>query len=109
MEAALKFPEKSLEVLILELADPQFRTREEASRRIWEMGESALPALQSTVAGMDPEQAYRARELVRKIQLYLTPETDPVVIQLTERWEKASPDEKVALFEKLIAVGRRFF
>ena len=101
MEAALKFPEKSLEVLILELADPQFRTREEASRRIWEMGESALPALQSTVAGMDPEQAYRARELVRKIQLYLTPETDPVVIQLTERWEKASPDEKVALFDKL--------
>ena len=100
-ESALKFPEKSLEILIQELTDPQFRIREEASRQIWKMGESALPGLQRVAAGMDPEQAYRARELIRKIQLYLTPDTDPVVIQLTESWEKASQDEKVAIFDKL--------
>lgn len=101
-ETGLKVPEKSLEILIQELADPQFRTREDASRRIWEMGESALPALQSTATGKDPEQAYRAAELARKIQFYLTPTTDPVVIQLTESWEKASADQKVTLFAKLM-------
>jgi tetratricopeptide (TPR) repeat protein len=102
-ETALKVPEKSLETLIHELADPQFHTREDASRRIWAMGESALPALQGTAAGKDPEQAYRAAELIRKIQFYLTPDTDPAVIQLTESWEKAGPDQKVAIFAKLNA------
>ena len=100
-ESAFKFPEKSLEILIQELGDPQFRVREEASRRIWKLGESALPALQNTAAGKDPEQAYRAGELIRKIQLYLTPDTDLAVIELVERWEKASPNEKVTLFAKL--------
>ena len=102
VETALKSPEKSLDVLIQELADPRFRTREDASRRIWELGESALPALRIIAAGKDPEQAYRARELMRKIQLFLTPETDTAVIELVERWEKAAPDEKVTLFAKLI-------
>ena len=102
-ETGLKVPEKSLETLLHELADPQFHTREDASRRIWEMGESALSALQDTAAGNDPEQAYRATELLRKIQFYLTPTTDPVVIQLTESWEKANPDQKVAIFAKLNA------
>jgi tetratricopeptide (TPR) repeat protein len=100
-ESAKRIPDKSVEVLIQELGDSQFRTREEASRRIWEKGESALPALRSTAKGKDPEQAYRAGELMRKIQLYLTPDTDPAVIQLVERWEKASPEEKVTIFDKL--------
>lgn len=102
-ETASKLVEKSLETLIQELADPQFQTREEASRRIWEKGESALASLQTIAAGTDPEQAYRARELIRKIQLYLTPDTDPVVMALTESWEKASPDEKVTIFARLNA------
>lgn len=99
--SGLKAPEKSLVALIEDLADQKFRVRENASREIWKAGESALPALQEVAAGKDPEQAYRARELIRKIQLHITPDTDPAVALLVERYAKASPNEKVALFDQM--------
>ncbi len=92
---------KPVEVLIQELAHEKFRVREDASRLIWKIGEGALPALEQAAAGNDPEQVYRARELIRKIELHLTPDTDPEVTALAERFEKAAPDEKVNLFAKL--------
>ena len=61
---------------IRELSDESFRVRETATREIWELGESALPALTEAAASQDPEQSYRARDLLRKIQLHITPETD---------------------------------
>ncbi len=98
---SLKAPEKSLASLIEDLADQKFQVRENASREIWKTGESALPALQEIAAGKDPEQAYRARDLIRKIQFYITPDTDPAVMSLVERYAKASPNEKVALFDQM--------
>ncbi len=100
-ESSLNVPEKPLAALIADLSNEKFGTREEASRKIWSMGESALPALQQVAAGKDPEQAYRARELIRKIQLYITPDTDPAVIALVENYEKAPPTEKITLFDQL--------
>jgi len=96
-EAGAQAPAKTVEWLIRELADENFRTREEATRKIWDVGESALSALQKAANGSDPEQAFRARELIRKIQLSITPDTDAEVIGLIERYAKASPNEKVNL------------
>ena len=98
VESAIKQPEKSLEGLIADLSAEKFRVREEASKKIWTIGEPALGALQEIAVGKDPEQAYRARELIRKIQLQITPETDPAVVALVERYAKATPNEKLALF-----------
>lgn len=100
-QSGLKVPEKSLAALIEDLSDEKFRVRENASREIWKTGESALPALQEIAAGKDPEQAYRARDLIRKIQLHITPDTDPAVMSLVERYAKASPNEKVTLFDQM--------
>ncbi|MES2437650.1 MAG: hypothetical protein V4584_01200 [Verrucomicrobiota bacterium] len=100
-ESVAKAPEKSLELLIRDLSDDRFRTREEASLKIWAIGDRALPALQAIAVGKDPEQAYRARELIRKIQLFITPDTDPGIIALVEKYEKSSLDEKVNIFDKL--------
>ena len=94
-ETRVKAVEKSLAGLIDDLSDGQFRIREAASREIWAIGKRALPALEGIVGGKDPEQAYRARELIRKIQLYLTPDTDPVVISLVERYAKAESNDKI--------------
>lgn len=101
LESGIKLEEKPLATLIRELADDQFRVRENASREIWKLGEPALAALQEIAAGQDPEQAYRAAELIRKIQLHITPETDPAVTALVERYSKASANEKVALFDQM--------
>jgi tetratricopeptide (TPR) repeat protein len=100
-EAALPVPEKPLAALIQDLADDKFRVRENATREIWKIGESALEALQETATGKDPEQAYRAAELIRKIQLHITPDTDPAVIALVERYAKATPNEKMVLFDQM--------
>jgi len=101
LEAGATVVGKPLEILIRDLSDDQFRVREEASRKIWMIGERALAALQEIETGKDPEQAYRARELIRKIQLHLTPETDPTVIELVERFAKATPNEKLVLFDRM--------
>ncbi|RYD19889.1 MAG: hypothetical protein EOP88_17235 [Verrucomicrobiaceae bacterium] len=100
-ESPEKPPAKPLPDLIGALSDPSFRVREEASRAIWGAGESALAELKKAAAGKDPEQAFRARELIRKIQLFITPGTDPDVIRIVERYEKAGVDEKVDLFAEL--------
>lgn len=96
-----KAPAKPVVELIRDLADPSFRIREEASRTLWSVGESALSELRKAAAAKDPEQAFRARELIRKIQLFITPGTDPEVIKIVERYEKAGVDEKLDLFSQL--------
>lgn len=100
-EVGVTMPEKSLEVLIHDLSDEKFRVREEATRKIWAIGESALGELQEIAVGKDPEQAYRARELIRKIQMHITPDTDPAVTALVERYAKATPNEKLGLFAQM--------
>ncbi|MGL5017259.1 MAG: hypothetical protein ACRDBP_03930, partial [Luteolibacter sp.] len=97
-DSGSKRPPKPLAELIQDLADPKFRVRENASQEIWKIGDSALRDLQEAAAGKDPEQAYRANELIRRIQLHLTPDTDPAVIALVERYAKATANEKIGLF-----------
>jgi tetratricopeptide (TPR) repeat protein len=100
-DSGIAVAEKPLDSLIQNLSDANFRTREEASRKIWQIGDPALPELEKAAKGNDPEAAYRARELIRKIQLQITPETDPAVTQLVERYQKAPLEEKVIIFDKL--------
>ena len=99
--AELKAPGPSLDALIQDLANEKYRVREEASRKLWEAGEPALAELEAAADGKDPERAYRARELIRKIQLHITPDTDPAVIDLVERYSKASQTEKINLFGQM--------
>ncbi|MEO5913483.1 MAG: hypothetical protein ABIS50_04570 [Luteolibacter sp.] len=101
VDSAGRTPTKSVEEWVRDLSDDQFRVRENATRKIWEIGEGALPALQAAANGKDPETSYRARELVRKIELHLTPDTDPEVMKLVERYAKASTDEKQTLIDEM--------
>lgn len=100
-QSAPKATGKSLAELIRDLSNEKFRARENATRELWQIGEPALSALQKIAEEKDPEQSYRARELIRKIQLHITPDTDPEVMSLVERFAKATPNEKVALFEQM--------
>ncbi|MEY4243636.1 MAG: hypothetical protein RLZZ245_1221 [Verrucomicrobiota bacterium] len=92
---------KGLERWIAELADEKFQVREAASFAIWQLGSGALSALSDAASGADPERAYRARELIRKIELEVTPETDGEVIAMVERYATAVADEKVELMNAL--------
>lgn len=99
--SAMKPVGRELDTLVRELADESFRVREKASRELWNLGEAALPALREALSSADPEQVFRARELIGKIHLHITPDTDPSVIALIERYAKASATEKTSLFAKM--------
>jgi tetratricopeptide (TPR) repeat protein len=103
--AAVEPLAKEIDTLIRELADDSFRVRENASRDIWKLGDAALPALQEASTSTNPEQASRARDLIRKIQLHITAETDPEIIALVERYAKASLTEKITLFAQMRMKG----
>ncbi|MDH4443520.1 MAG: hypothetical protein QE267_00160 [Akkermansiaceae bacterium] len=94
-------PPPSLDALIDDLSADAFQTREEATRKLWAIGEPAVQALRKCAIGEDPEKAYRARDLIRKIELSLTPDTDPAILSLTERYEKAAPNDKITIFDQL--------
>jgi tetratricopeptide (TPR) repeat protein len=100
-ESSVEAADPKIPELIRELADENFRAREDAMRKLWEVGDAALPLLQQAANGDDPEMSFRASELIRKIQLSITPETDPSIVALIERYSKASPNVKVTLLEQL--------
>ncbi len=101
VEPEVKAGDRPLAEWIQDLSNDKYKVRETATRKIWEIGESSLPELQKLVDGKDPEAAYRALELKRKIELFLTPETDPEVIALVERYAKAASEEKKELLNQM--------
>ncbi len=94
-------PAKESATLLRELTDENYQVRERATKEIWALGEVALPALKEAAASPDPEQAFRARQVLRMVQFHITPDTDPSVIALVERYQKASLSEKAGLLGKM--------
>lgn len=87
--------------LIARLADENFGTREAATRQLWEVGEAAVPALRDAALGSNPEVAYRARDVLRKLALFITPGTDAAIIALVERYQQAGDAAKPELLNRL--------
>ena len=94
VQVAVPDAEPSLATLIADLSNESFAVRESATKKLWERGEAAVGELRQAAAGADPEAAYRAREVLRKIDLFITPGTDPAVISLVERYKKATASQK---------------
>jgi len=86
---------------IRRLGDDRYAVREEATKRLWEMGKPALPSLREALNQSDPEIVRRAKLLIRKIELEITPDTEPEVLALVERYGHATPDEKAQLLQEL--------
>lgn len=91
-----------VEALIAALADEDYKTRLQASQDLWRLGERAMDALREAAEGEDPEAVHRAMELIGKIELHITPDTDPLVIELVERYVKAGANERPAIFRALV-------
>ncbi|KAB2642593.1 MAG: hypothetical protein DVB26_02070 [Verrucomicrobia bacterium] len=87
--------------LVAQLSDESFQRREVATAKLWQLGKTALEELQAAAGGSDPEAAYRAKELLHKIELHITPATDALIITLVERYQKASPAEKIPLLKAM--------
>lgn len=93
--------EPSVHDLIVNLSSEQYQVREEATQKLWAKGDAALDALKIAAAGDDPEAAFRATNLIRNIELYITPQSDPEVIELVEDYKKAHRDKKGDILTKI--------
>lgn len=101
VQAAPPEPQPTLADLIAQLSDEKFQVRETATKRLWKLGAAALDELKKAAAGSDPEAAHRAKDLLHKIDLHITPDTDPSVIALVERYKKAALGDKIALLKEM--------
>ena len=89
------------EEMIRNLASESFAVREDASDALWAEGEQAEDALREAAGSRDPEMALRARDLLRKIDLGITPDTDPEIIELTEGYGQANQSRKTTIIHEL--------
>ena len=99
--AAASEPPPTPAELIAQLSNESFQLREAASKKLWQLGAAALDELKQAAAGSDPEAAHRAKEVLHKIDLHITPDTDPAVVALVERYKKATPGDKIALLKAM--------
>ncbi|MCW1916472.1 hypothetical protein OJ996_22990 [Luteolibacter sp. GHJ8] len=86
---------------IARLSDDSYSVRELATRDLWSLGEAALPELQLAARGRDPEAAIRARDLVRKIELGILPDSSPKIVDLVMRYDQGSRDMRQRVIRDL--------
>lgn len=87
--------------LITQLADDDYQTRLDATRDLWLLGEPALAALREAATSREPEAVHRAVDLIRKIELHITPDTDARVIELVEQYVAAPLRDRPDIMRQL--------
>lgn len=90
-----------IESLIFELSSDSFQIREQATNDLWMIGEGAAEALQEATLSKDPEMAFRAAEVLRKVELRITPETPDEILSLIRSFRDSTIRQKSALLQKL--------
>lgn len=84
---------------IRDLGSAEFRTREQATQRLWKIGEPALPALAEARSSPVLEVGRRARWLVERIQAGVTPETPQPLVSLVRRWHMSIASRETVIKE----------
>lgn len=90
------------EGVVRDLGNESYATRQAASAKLWQLGDRALPALREAARDPDPEIAFRARDILLKLDLGILPDTAPDVIRLIERYRNAPGNEKIRVLEELM-------
>lgn len=86
------------------LGAESFAQREAAAQELWAQGEDAQENLEAQTRESDPEIAWRARRILRWIDLRVTPETPKEVIALIEDYIQAdSAMEREKIYGALLA------
>jgi tetratricopeptide (TPR) repeat protein len=90
-----------VEAAVRQLGDDDFTTREQASATLWRAGRAALSVLEAAAESEDREVATRAREVLEKVRLGVTPETPPELIGLLSSFQRGGLDQKRAVLNQL--------
>ncbi len=91
--------------LIAQLGDDDFAIREKATRRLWEAGKAAEPALTRALQSDDPEVKRRAGDVLEKFRWGIYPDTPAEVLALIERYQAGDRTAKQAVIGELLDKG----
>lgn len=86
------------------LGASEFERRQTTAAEIWGSGEEAKDFLRGLVEGTDPELVNRAADLLKKIELGITPDTPQKVVALIEKYLSSGDLGKVAVLENLLSI-----
>jgi len=86
--------EAEIDQLVLDLSADSFQTREAATLKLWEIGDEAIPLLREAILSDDPERAFRASEILEKVELRITPEASGEILTLIQSYRNAPLNQK---------------
>ena len=85
------------------LGAESFEERERAAMELWSKGDEARNLLTALTLANDPEQAWRARRLLRWVDLEMTPETPKEIVDLVENYLIApSAKKREIIYNRLL-------
>lgn len=90
---------------VQELGDNDFETRERATRKLWEAGRAAEPALADAARSDDPEVTQRAQQILSRFRWGLYPDTPPRIAALVSRYRSTDDAAKLALIKEYYDQG----
>jgi tetratricopeptide (TPR) repeat protein len=95
-----------IEGWVKQLGDNDFVAREEATRKLWEAGDAAEPALRRAARSDDAEVARRAQDILAKFKWGLYPDTPREVAFLVAAYQAATEaPEKADIVRRLLRAG----
>ncbi|MBC7981144.1 MAG: hypothetical protein H7Y36_11330 [Armatimonadetes bacterium] len=93
--------ENDLTGLVSGLTSESFKIREDATRELWSSGDRAIAPLRKASMSDDPEMAFRAAEILEKLELHITPETPGEILDLIQRYKTAPQAQKMNFINEL--------
>ncbi len=96
---------KSPDELVRDLANPNFRDRDAATRELWKLGEMARPALEQVLKDGSPEAAGRAEGILAKFDWGIMPDTPKDVLAQIQAFRDGKPTDRESALLKLADGG----
>jgi tetratricopeptide (TPR) repeat protein len=95
----------AIEQAVRQLGDPRFAVRDQASKRLWEAGAAAEPALRRALQSSDAETLLRARDLLDKLAWGIYADTPPAVLEQIESYRNY-PHRLPGVAHNLVNLGK---
>ena len=86
--------DKDLKSLVEQLGAESYQDRETAQKELWQLGKKALEKLKEAAKSKDPEISDRAKQLIARIELGVTPDTPKELVETLQKYHESDEQQK---------------
>lgn len=101
MRAETGADERTPEAWVEALGSEDYPEREKATAALWAMGEPVADLLAEAAVSANPEVAERASDVLRRIELEISPDSPREVVDLVLRYDTSTAPERQAIVRRL--------